>query len=43
MAAALLKNRDVVMVGIAIGLLGYAIGNYLGIGIYFLLSKLVAI
>ena len=37
MVAAILKNRDVVIVGIAIGLLGYAIGNYLGIGIYYLL------
>ncbi|MBR5027839.1 MAG: DUF819 family protein [Bacteroidales bacterium] len=37
MVAAILKNRDVVIVGLAIGLLGYAIGNYLGVGIYFLL------
>ena len=37
MVAAILKNRDVVIVGIAIGLLGYAIGNYLGVGIYYLL------
>ena len=37
MVAAILKNRDVVIVGLAIGLLGYAIGNYLGIGIYYLL------
>lgn len=37
MVAAILKNRDVVIVGLAIGLLGYAIGNYLGVGIYYLL------
>ncbi len=40
MVAAILKNRDVVIVGIAIGLLGYAIGNYLGIGIYYLLAAM---
>ena len=37
MVAAILKNKDVVLTGITIGLLGYAIGNYLGIGIYYLL------
>ena len=40
MVAAILKNRDVVIVGLAIGLLGYAIGNYLGIGIYYLLAAM---
>ena len=38
MIAAVLKNRSVILPGIAIGLLGYAIGNYLGIGIFMLLS-----
>lgn len=37
MAAALLKNKDIVLVGIFVGLLGYMLGNYLGIGIYQLL------
>ena len=37
LAAALLRNREVVLVGIFVGLLGYMLGNYLGIGIYHLL------
>ena len=37
MVAALLGNKDIMMLGIAIGLLGYLLGNYLGIGIYHLL------
>lgn len=37
MVAAMLGNRQVVMTGISIGLLGYAMGNYLGIGIWKLL------
>lgn len=40
LVAAILKNRDVVLTGITIGLLGYAVGNYLGIGIYYLLCGL---
>jgi len=40
MVAALLKNKDVVVLGISIGLLGYMLGNYLGIGIYHLLMLL---
>ncbi|MBO4740542.1 MAG: DUF819 family protein [Bacteroidales bacterium] len=39
MVAAILKNRDVVITGIAIGLIGYAIGNYLGVGIYYFLVQ----
>lgn len=38
MVAAALNNKDIVLPGIAIGLLGYAVGNYLGIGIYLLLA-----
>ncbi len=35
--AANLKNKDVIISGITIGIIGYAIGNYLGIGLaYFL-------
>ena len=30
MIAATMKNKDVIMVGIANGLLGYAVGNYIG-------------
>lgn len=40
MIAAVLHNKSVILPGIAIGLLGYAIGNYLGIGIFMLLSTL---
>lgn len=41
LAAALLGNRNIVVVGIAVGLLGYMLGNYLGIGIYQLLMIFV--
>lgn len=37
LAAALLGNKNIVVLGITIGLLGYMLGNYLGIGIYHLL------
>lgn len=40
MVAAVLKNESVILPGIAIGLLGYAVGNYLGIGIFMLLTAL---
>ena len=40
MVAAVLHNRSVILPGIAIGLLGYAVGNYLGIGIFMLLTAL---
>lgn len=40
LAAALLDNRNIVVLGITVGLLGYMIGNYLGIGIYHLLIAL---
>ncbi|MBM9499958.1 DUF819 family protein [Leptospira sp. 201903071] len=35
-----IRNRGVLVVGILTGLVGYAIGNYLGIGIYSLLSSI---
>lgn len=38
MAAALLGNKEVVITGITIGLLGYMVGNYLGILIFNLLA-----
>ena len=38
MVAATLKNKDIILPGIAIGLLGYAVGNYLGIGIFLMLK-----
>ncbi len=41
LAAALLNNKDIVILGITIGLLGYMLGNYLGIGLYHLLLALV--
>ena len=37
LAAALLGNRNIVVLGITVGLLGYMLGNYLGIGLYHLL------
>ncbi len=37
MVAAVLKNKDVILPGIAIGLMGYAAGNYLGIIMFMLL------
>ena len=38
MVAAVLHDKSVILPGIAIGLLGYAVGNYLGIGIFMLLG-----
>ncbi|MDY5969571.1 MAG: DUF819 family protein [Bacteroidales bacterium] len=38
LVSALLKNKEIVLVGIFVGLLGYMLGNYLGIGIYHLLQ-----
>ncbi|MBR4919586.1 MAG: DUF819 family protein [Bacteroidales bacterium] len=40
MVAATLKNKGIILPGIAIGLLGYAVGNYLGLVIYGLLVAL---
>lgn len=36
--AGAMKNRDCMLTGIVVGLLGYALGNYLGIGWYMLVS-----
>ena len=38
MVAAVLHDKSVILPGIAIGLLGYAVGNYLGIGIFMMLT-----
>lgn len=38
--AAGLKNKEVIISGITVGIVGYAVGNYLGIGIAFLLKTL---
>lgn len=40
LVAALLNNKDLVILGITIGLMGYMIGNYLGLGIFYLLINL---
>ena len=40
LVAATLGNKDVVLTGIGVGLMGYAIANYLGIGIYHLLTSI---
>ncbi len=36
--ANVLGNKDIIVVGITLGLIGYAIGNYLGLGLAFLLN-----
>lgn len=33
-----IKNKEIIVAGITMGLIGYAIGNYLGIGIAMLLK-----
>lgn len=38
LAAALLNNKDVIVLGITVGLLGYMFGNYLGLGFFFLFA-----
>lgn len=40
--ASITGNRQLILSGIAMGLLGYAIGNYLGIGLAFLLQGVFA-
>ena len=40
MIAASMKNKDIIVVGITIGLVGYAVGNYLGYLMYALLNVL---
>ena len=40
MIAAAMKNRDVIITGLSVGIIGYAIGNYLGFAIAELLSIL---
>jgi uncharacterized membrane protein len=40
LAAALLGNKNIVVLGITVGLLGYMLGNYLGIGLYHLLMAI---
>lgn len=40
MVAGILKNKQVIITGISIGLLGYAVGNYLALGLYQLLLLL---
>lgn len=39
MVAAALKDKSIILPGIAIGLLGYAVGNYLGLAMYTLLAS----
>ncbi len=38
LVAALLNNKDLTVLGITIGLIGYLVGNYLGLAVFFLLS-----
>ncbi len=39
--ASVLNNREIVVAGVATGLVGYAVGNYLGIGIGYFLKYLL--
>ena len=38
LVAALLGNKDIIVLGITVGLLGYMLGNYLGLAVFFLLT-----
>lgn len=38
LVAALLNNKNLIVTGITIGLLGYLVGNYLGLGLFFILA-----
>lgn len=38
MIAASMKNKDIIVVGVTIGLVGYAVGNYLGYLMYLLMT-----
>lgn len=40
--ASVLKNREIVFAGIATGLVGYAVGNYLGIGVFYFLQSILS-
>ena len=40
MIAASMKNKDIIVVGVTIGLVGYAVGNYLGYLMYSLMMIL---
>ena len=35
-----LKNKDIVLTGLICGILGYAVGNYIGIGMHLLFTLL---
>ena len=37
--AGALRNKEVILTGITVGILGYVIGNYLGVGLGFLLKS----
>ncbi len=38
LVAALLGNKEIIVLGITVGLIGYMLGNYLGLAIFFLLA-----
>ena len=38
LVAALLNNKEIIVLGITVGLLGYMLGNYLGLAVFFLLT-----
>jgi uncharacterized membrane protein len=38
--AGALKNKDVIITGITVGILGYVIGNYLGVALGYFLKGL---
>ena len=41
MMAGALNNRNIIVPGLTVGIIGYAVGNYLGTILYFLLAKLI--
>jgi uncharacterized membrane protein len=36
--AGAIKNRDVILTGLVVGIAGYAVGNYLGIAVAYILK-----
>ena len=36
--AGALKNRDIILTGMVVGIAGYAVGNYLGIAVAYILK-----
>ncbi|MFW5657340.1 MAG: DUF819 family protein, partial [Bacteroidota bacterium] len=41
MIAGAINNKEVIVSGLTVGIVGYAIGNYLGVGVAYLLRGLM--